>query len=81
VRDYVARGEAGAGFVYATDAALVGDRVKVAFNVPTATPIRYSAAIPRASTEEGSAREFLQYLRSAPARKVLAHYGFVGLGL
>jgi len=79
VRDYVVRGEAGAGFVYATDAALVGDRVKVAFNVPTATPIRYSAAIPRASTEEGSAREFLQYLRSAPARKVLAYYGFVGL--
>jgi len=79
VRDFVVRGEAGAGFVYATDAALVGDRVKVAFSVPTVTPIRYSAAIPRASTEEALAREFLQYLRSAPARKALAYYGFAGL--
>jgi molybdate transport system substrate-binding protein len=79
VRDRVVGGEAGAGFVYATDAALVGDRVKVAFNVPTATPIRYSAAVLRTSTEEGAAREFLQYLRSAPARKVLAHFGFAGL--
>lgn len=79
VRDTVVRGEAGAGFVYATDAALVGDRVKVAFSVPTVTSIRYSAAIPRASTEEALAREFLQYLRSAPARKVLAYYGFSGI--
>ena len=79
VRDYVARGEAGAGFVYATDAALVGDRVKVAFGVPTPTPIRYSAAVMRASTDESAARAFISYLRSAPARKVLAHYGFVGL--
>jgi len=79
VRDYVARGEAGAGFVYATDAALVGDRVKVAFSVPTPTPIRYSAAVMRASTDESTARAFIQYLRSPPARKVLAHYGFVGL--
>ncbi|MET0345556.1 MAG: substrate-binding domain-containing protein [Casimicrobiaceae bacterium] len=41
--------------------------------------MRYSAAIPRASTEEALAREFLQYLRSAPARKVLAYYGFSGI--
>jgi molybdate transport system substrate-binding protein len=79
VRDRVVGGEAGAGFVYATDAALVGDRVKVAFSVPTATPIRYSAAVLRASTEEGAARAFVQYLRSAPARQVLALFSFVGL--
>ena len=33
--DYVARGEVDAGFVYATDAAIMPDKVKVAFVVPT----------------------------------------------
>jgi molybdate transport system substrate-binding protein len=79
VRDRVVGGEAGAGFVYATDAALVGDRVKVALNVPTVTPIRYSAAVLRTSTQEAVARAFVQYLRSAQARQVLAYFGFVGL--
>lgn len=76
VRDIVVRGEAQAGFVYETDATMVGERVRIAFNVPTATPIRYAAAVVRNSGEEAPARAFVQYLRSAPAREVLAHYGF-----
>ncbi|MEP7275593.1 MAG: molybdate ABC transporter substrate-binding protein [Betaproteobacteria bacterium] len=78
VRDRVATGEADAGFVYATDAAIVGARVQVAFDVPTVRPIRYAAAIVRASREERAARAFIEYLRSAAARQVLAHYGFTG---
>jgi molybdate transport system substrate-binding protein len=39
--DYVARAEVDAGFVYSTDAALMPDKVKLAFTVPTAQPIRY----------------------------------------
>jgi molybdate transport system substrate-binding protein len=79
VRDHVVRGEVGAGFVYATDASIVGERVKVAFYVPTLTPIRYSAAILRTSPEADLALAFIQYLRSAPARQVLARYGFAGV--
>jgi hypothetical protein len=47
--DYVARGEVEAGFVYATDAALMPERVKVAFTVPTETPVRYPIAVVAAS--------------------------------
>ncbi len=42
--DYVARAEVDAGFVYATDAALMPDKVKVALTVPTTTPILYPVA-------------------------------------
>ncbi len=43
--DYVARGEADAGFVYATDAAIMPDAVKVALDVATTTPVRYPIAV------------------------------------
>ncbi len=78
VRDRVIGGEADAGFVYATDAAIVGDRVRVAFAVPTVRPVRYPAAIVRASADEATARAFIEFLRGAPAQEMLRHYGFTG---
>ena len=78
VRDRVAVGEADAGFVFATDAAIVGERVKIAFGVPVVRPIRYTAAIVRASGEESAGRAFVEYLRTPPAREILRHYGFLG---
>lgn len=39
--DYVARGEVDAGFVYATDAAVMKDKVRVAFEVPLDVAIAY----------------------------------------
>ncbi|MFO1296618.1 MAG: molybdate ABC transporter substrate-binding protein [Rubrivivax sp.] len=42
--DYVARGEVDAGFVYATDAASMPGKVKVAFTVPTTKPVLYPIA-------------------------------------
>jgi molybdate transport system substrate-binding protein len=74
--DYVARGEVEAGFVYATDAALMPGRVKVAFTVPTQTPVLYPVAPLAASANAAEAQKFVAYVMSAPAQAVLAKYGF-----
>jgi molybdate transport system substrate-binding protein len=74
--DYVARGEVEAGFVYATDAALMAGRVKVAFGVPTETPVRYPIAVLSASGNADAAARFVTYVASPPAQAVLARYGF-----
>lgn len=74
--DYVARGEVDAGFVYATDAALMADKVRVALTVPTPTRILYPAAPVAASAQPDLARRFVDFLVSAPAQAVLAKHGF-----
>jgi molybdate transport system substrate-binding protein len=74
--DYVARGEVEAGFVYATDAALQKDKVKVAFVVATETPIRYPIANVAGSPNADAARKFLDFVLSPAAQAVLRHYGF-----
>ncbi len=74
--DYVARGEVDAGFVYATDAALMPDRVKVALQVPTSTPIVYPVAVMAASAQAQLAQQFVDFLLAAPAQAVLARHGF-----
>ncbi|MBS0444997.1 MAG: molybdate ABC transporter substrate-binding protein [Proteobacteria bacterium] len=74
--DYVARGEVDAGFVYATDAALMPDKVKQAFAVPSETPVLYPIAPLAASPNAAEARKFVAYIQSAPAQAVLAKYGF-----
>src|SRR5262245_53695209 len=74
--DYVARAEVDAGFAYATDAALMPDKVKVALVVPTPTPILYPAAPIAASANAALANRFVEFVLSAPAQAVLAKYGF-----
>ncbi|MEO8311400.1 MAG: molybdate ABC transporter substrate-binding protein [Caldimonas sp.] len=74
--DYVARGEVDAGFVYATDAALMRDRVKVAFAVPTDVPIRYPIAVVAASTAQAEAQKFVDFVGSPRAQSILAKFGF-----
>lgn len=74
--DYVARGEVDAGFVYATDAALMPDKVKVAFIVPTDQPILYPIAPVAASAHLADAQKFIAFINSDPAQNVLAKYGF-----
>ena len=76
VLDYVARGDADAGFVYATDAAIMRDKVKTALEVPTPTPVRYPVAVVRASRHPSEALAFVESLRGQPARDLLAKYGF-----
>lgn len=74
--DYVARGEVDAGFVYATDAALMPDKVKVALTVPTAAPILYPAAAISASTHQALAQAFVDHLVSPGAQTIFAKHGF-----
>lgn len=74
--DYVARDEVDAGFVYATDAAIMADKVKVQFTVPLATVVSYPIAI----TKEGSAKElsqqFIDYTFTKASQAVFQTYGF-----
>lgn len=74
--DYVARGEAEAGFVYATDAAAQAQKVRVAISVPTATPVRYPAGVTAACAHKPVACEFVQFLLSAHGQAALSRHGF-----
>ena len=74
--DYVARGEVEAGFVYGTDAAIMPDKVKVAFTVPTDSPVLYPIAPVAASTNAAAAQAFVAYVVSPAGQATLARYGF-----
>lgn len=74
--DYVARAEVDAGFVYATDAAIMPGKVKVAFAAITDQPILYPIAPIAASGNQPVAKKFVSFINSAPSQAVLAKYGF-----
>ena len=76
VLDSVARGEVEAGFVYRTDAAVMGDKVRVAFAPATSVPVTYPVAVVVDSRQKALAGDFVAFLSSDAAREVLAHYGF-----
>ena len=77
---YVETGNAEAGIVYATDAA-VSKKVKVAAEIPLnlTEPIRYPVALLSHGQGRGSAESFYRYLGSPAAKKVFQKYGFVVL--
>ncbi len=75
--DYVARGEVDAGFVYATDAAIMKDKVKTVFDVPLDVAILYPIARTAASGNATEADAFIAYVRSPSGQAVLARYGFL----
>jgi molybdate transport system substrate-binding protein len=72
----VSRGEAPFGIVYATDAQ-ADKRVRVVDKFPADSypPIVYPAAV-LASSKSRAARSFLDYIRSAPAKRGWEKYGF-----
>ncbi|MFP5472358.1 MAG: molybdate ABC transporter substrate-binding protein [Gammaproteobacteria bacterium] len=76
VLDYVARGEVDAGFVYRTDAAIGGDKVKIAFTATGHTPVSYPIVVVSESRQKALAKAFIQFLSTPPAMEVLNKYGF-----
>jgi molybdate transport system substrate-binding protein len=74
--DYVARGEAQAGFVYATDAETQKDKVRVAMTVPTSTPVHYPIAVTAKSQHAEAAKSFVALVTSAEGQSILKKYGF-----
>ncbi|MBN9426509.1 MAG: molybdate ABC transporter substrate-binding protein [Burkholderiales bacterium] len=76
VLDYVSRGEAEAGFVYSTDAAIMRDKVKIVLTPSGHAPVSYPVAVVADSKQKALAGEFVQFLTGAPAQEILARYGF-----
>ncbi|MFL6658677.1 MAG: molybdate ABC transporter substrate-binding protein [Massilia sp.] len=74
--DYVSRGEVEAGFVYATDAALFKDKVKLAYTVPLDVRITYPISLTAASTNPEEAKQFIAFVLSPAGQAILAKFGF-----
>jgi len=74
--DYVSRGEVDAGFVYATDAQAMPDRVKRAFEVPVKGGITYPLATVKASSKRDEALRFIAFVRSPQGADILRRHGF-----
>lgn len=73
----VERGEVDLGVVYATDAALLGDRIRVLETLESPTPIQYAAAL---LTDRPAARALLERFTSPSARAVFGRHGFLPQG-
>ncbi|MFV0282244.1 MAG: molybdate ABC transporter substrate-binding protein [Castellaniella sp.] len=76
VLSYVERGEVDAGFVYATDAAIMKDKVKVIQAIETPVPVAYPIALVQRDGRASEATGFLEFVLSAKGQAVLARYGF-----
>lgn len=76
VLDYVARGEADAGFVYRTDAGLMKDKVRVVLTATGHAPVTYPAAVVADTRQAALARDFVAFLAGAEAQSILARHGF-----
>jgi molybdate transport system substrate-binding protein len=77
VLDYVARDEVDAGFVYATDAALAVNRVRVVERPATAVTILYPIAVVSGAANAELAAAFVRFVRGESGQRILAGFGFL----
>lgn len=77
----VESGNADAGFIYKSDAA-ISKKVKVAYEVPSADgpKIVYPAALVKGSSQPDAAAKFLAYLATENSAKIFRQFGFIALG-
>lgn len=75
---YAELGEVDGALVYRTDALLLGKQAKILFTVPRGLHDRvtYPLALTTTGAKKKEALEFLRFIQSAEARKVLEKYGF-----
>lgn len=79
VLDYVARGEADAGIVYATDAAATTKvRVVATADASSHASILYPIAVIKDSGQKQAAKEFINLVVGAEGQTILRKYGFAG---
>lgn len=76
VLDYVARGEVDAGFVFATDAAAMADKVKVITTLETTIPVTYPIAVIKDNGNIENAKTYIEFVMSDKGQQILSKYGF-----
>lgn len=76
VLDYVARGEVDAGFVFATDAATLPDKVTVVQALSSPVPVRYPIALVKRDRRSADAALFFEYILSDKGQAILQNFGF-----
>ena len=76
VLDYVARGEADAGFVYTTDALQQKEKVAIIAAMKGHKPVLYPLALVKDGKNPQAAQEFIKLVLSPEGQAVLAKYGF-----
>jgi molybdate transport system substrate-binding protein len=76
--DYVARNEVEAGMVYATDAEILKDKVKVALDLKDEKniAIKYPVAVTVNSKANDEARLFVAFVTSDSGQAILSKFGF-----